>query len=234
MNYALVQNGTLMSWGSVPRSARRLDTQEWVLGLREADDATRASCGYLPIVNTPRPTLADGEEADSSYELVDGVPTQVWTVRAKSESEIQIETVAANEIDLKTKLRDFVGTIVAILDSRAADITAVNSAISAQITERDTALADVTTFTAARDAAQVVIDDAVSTAAQKNAARTDKAIALANLSAARHNVQAARLALDVLRLAKDQINDSAKVARATVALLRLVIGSDLLESTEGT
>jgi hypothetical protein len=137
-------------------------------------------------------------------------------------------------IDLHQKLRDFVGTIVAILDSRATDVAAVNDAISAQITERDTALADITAYTAARDAAQVVIDDVASTTAQKNAARTDKAIALANLSAARHNVQAARLALDVLRLAKGQISDSAKVARATVALLRLVIGSDLLESTEGT
>jgi hypothetical protein len=157
-----------------------------------------------------------------------------WDAASRTVVPSVASVVEVNEADLRTKLRDFVGTIGDILASRADDVATVNTAIAAQITERDAALADITTFMAARDAAQAVIDDVASTTAQKNAARTDKAIALANLSAARHNVQAARLALDVLRLAKDQINDSAKVARATVAVLRLVIGSDLLESTDNT
>jgi hypothetical protein len=152
-----------------------------------------------------------------------------------SEQVVQVDVTAeVVTLDLHQKLRDFVTVVTGQIASRSADIDVANTAITAQQTQRDTAIADIATFTAARDAAQVIIDDGVSTATQKTQARNDKAVALANLARAKDARQAALLALDVLRMQKDRINDSAAIAKATVALLRLVLGSDLLTDTAGT
>lgn len=108
-------------------------------------------------------------------------------------------------LDLHAKLRAF--------------LTAARDAIAAQIVARDANTADITAALASRDAAQAVIDNPASTGAQKNAARTDREFALIRLDAARHAKQVAALALEMLR--------------AQAALLRLVIGSDLLvENTD--
>lgn len=117
------------------------------------------------------------------------------------EVDVTAEVVA---LDMHAKLRAF--------------LASARDAIAAQVIARDAGTADIAAALAARDAAQAVIDNPASTGAQKNAARTDRELALIRLDAARHAKRAAALALDMLR--------------AQAALLRLVIGSDLL--TENT
>ena len=127
--------------------------------------------------------------------------------RIISEQIVEVDVTAeAVTLDIHTKLRAF--------------LAAAREAIAAQIVAHDTAIGDIAAALGARDAAQAVIDNPASTGAQKNAARTDREFALIRLDAARHAKQAAVLALDMLR--------------AQAALLRLVIGSDLLVKNTDT
>jgi hypothetical protein len=86
-DYALVTSDQIIRFG-VPPSARRLDNRAWVLGLPDASDALKAACGYLAVVTTPRPADTATETSDRSVQVINGVPTEVWTVRAKAADEL--------------------------------------------------------------------------------------------------------------------------------------------------
>ena len=86
-DYALVRNDTIERVG-LPPSARRLDTGAWVLGLDTAPDDLKAACGFLPITEVPRPADTATETFDFSRAVVGGVPTEVWTKRAKTADEL--------------------------------------------------------------------------------------------------------------------------------------------------
>lgn len=89
MTYAFIVNDVIQSVGALPRAARRQDSGAWVLGLRDyADEATRQACGYYAVTDTPQPSTAADEVAESTVELVDGVPTQQWTVRTLTDAEL--------------------------------------------------------------------------------------------------------------------------------------------------
>jgi hypothetical protein len=95
--YALVVDGEIRSVGGLPRAARRLDTGEWVLGFNEyADEATRVACGYVRVVDAVKPTDTDTVTFVRSLELVDGVPTVVWSEREFDKDEIAGKRVQAN------------------------------------------------------------------------------------------------------------------------------------------
>ena len=89
--HAHVIDNTIVATG-LPGSARRLDTGDWVLALGDADTATQEACGWYEVVDTPRPDDTDTTTHDQSYELVDGVPTVVWTERAKTDDELNPPT----------------------------------------------------------------------------------------------------------------------------------------------
>lgn len=88
MSYALVIDDTIVTTGGLPVSARRLDSGAWVLGLRDADSATQEACGWYAIVDTARPDDTATTTHDQLIELVAGVPTVVWTERAKTAEEL--------------------------------------------------------------------------------------------------------------------------------------------------
>lgn len=86
--HALVTSGAVHAVvNRLPLSARRIDTGQWVLGLADAPKELTEACGWYEVVDTPRPATADNEVATSSIELVDGVPTRVWTVRLHTPQE---------------------------------------------------------------------------------------------------------------------------------------------------
>jgi hypothetical protein len=72
MTYALVDGDTIESeHGSLPESARRLDTGDWVLGLREYGTVEQQqACGYFEVVDTPRPADTATDTYVRSLELV--------------------------------------------------------------------------------------------------------------------------------------------------------------------
>jgi hypothetical protein len=103
MSYALVIDGIIQTEGGLPRSARRLDTGAWVLGLREyGTPDVIAACGYVEVVATPRPADTDTVTYDRTLELVDGVPTVVWVQRAYTDGETASKVESSNAAQIRT------------------------------------------------------------------------------------------------------------------------------------
>lgn len=95
--YALVVDDAVVSTGRLPASARRLDTQEWVMGLATATVDLQQACGYLEVDEPARPTVTAQQTFDpDTIELVAGVPTRVFHVRAKTQAELDADTADAD------------------------------------------------------------------------------------------------------------------------------------------
>lgn len=79
-DYARIVNGSVdRVTGALPPSARRLDTQEWVLGLPDAPTALQEACGWFAVAEAPRPPDTDTTTHTSSVVLIAGAPTRTWT-----------------------------------------------------------------------------------------------------------------------------------------------------------
>lgn len=99
MSYAqIIDNAIVATRGTPPASARRLDTGQWVLALRDADTATQEACGWHEVVDVARPDDTDTTTHDRSIDLVAGVPTAVWTERAKTDDELNPPPTAEERI----------------------------------------------------------------------------------------------------------------------------------------
>lgn len=88
MSYVLVTDDTIQSIGGLPRSARRLDNDAWVMGLANASTEAQQACGWYEVADTDRPDDTATTTFDRSIELVEGVPTVVWTERDKTADEL--------------------------------------------------------------------------------------------------------------------------------------------------
>ena len=103
MTYAHITNGTVDTIGRLPNSARRTDTQQWVLGLATAPVELQRACGWYEVVDTPRPDDTPTTTTDRSVELVNGTPTVVWTQRNKTPDEIASDTATTNGETIRTQ-----------------------------------------------------------------------------------------------------------------------------------
>lgn len=101
--YALVISNAIQSVGGLPASARRLDTQEWVMGLANADPTFQQACGYYPVTDVPRPADTATTTFDRSVTLVAGVPTVVWTERPMTAPELANATANTNRATIQTQ-----------------------------------------------------------------------------------------------------------------------------------
>ena len=86
--HAYVTDGTIQAVGRLPRSARRLDTGQWILGLHDASVNLQQACGWYEVMDTDRPDDSPTTTHDRTVELVDGVPTVVWTERPLTDEEL--------------------------------------------------------------------------------------------------------------------------------------------------
>lgn len=107
MTYALVVGGTIQSTRSTPPpAARRLDTGAWVTPLDGAwTDPLAAACGWLPVVVVARPADTATHTSDYSVTLISGVPTETWTVRAKTQAELDSSAITTNTATLLAKAK---------------------------------------------------------------------------------------------------------------------------------
>lgn len=117
MTYALIIDNTIQSTGRLPESARRIDTDEWVMGLDTAPPDLLAATGWAEVVDTPRPDDTTTTTHDHSVELVNGTPTVVWTERAKTQDELDAETQQTNEGTLNQRADTAIGDLRTIRDS---------------------------------------------------------------------------------------------------------------------
>ena len=94
--------------GTPPPSARRLDTGQWVSppgGLAFGTVAEQQACGWYVVVETAAPTVTASQVAESTVTLPGGVPTRTWTVRAKTQAELDADLGQTNRTTIETQAR---------------------------------------------------------------------------------------------------------------------------------
>ena len=110
MTYALVTDDTIQQIGGLPKSARRLDNDAWVMGLANASTEAQQACGWYAVTDTARPGDTDTTTFDRSIELVAGVPTVVWTERDKTEAELNPPPTVEDQLaDLEAVIAALLG-----------------------------------------------------------------------------------------------------------------------------
>jgi hypothetical protein len=111
MIFAKIIDGTI-EIGRLPGSARRLNDGRWVMDLSDREE--REACGWFEVIQTARPSDTAETTSDRTIALVAGIPTVVWTVRPKTQAELDSDTQQAerkSEDDqarqMVTALRDY-------------------------------------------------------------------------------------------------------------------------------
>lgn len=101
--YAFVNNNIIERVPvNLPASARRLDNQAWVMGLRNATVADREACGYYVVTEVAQPTPPAGQVLNPvTYQLNAGRPLQVWTPRAMTTAELARAARITNALTLR-------------------------------------------------------------------------------------------------------------------------------------
>jgi hypothetical protein len=123
VSYAkVVDDAITETRGSLPNSARRLDTQEWVMGLATAPLDLQQATGWYEVIETPRPDDTDTTTYDRSIELVGNLPTEVWTARPKTQDELDADAATENRSAIQTNLEQDMLAMQAILDATNATI----------------------------------------------------------------------------------------------------------------
>lgn len=133
--YALVISNAIQSVGGLPASARRLDTQEWVMGLATADPTFQQACGYFPVTDVPRPADTATDTFDRSVQLVNGTPTVVWTQRPLTADELANVTANTNRTTIQTQAKTALAnnrTYLAIATPTTAQMRAQIDALTRQ------------------------------------------------------------------------------------------------------
>ena len=86
MSYCLVQDDTIVEGPGPLPDVWNDGTRDW--DLRPMSDAELADLGWLPVTEVPRPSDTETTTHDYSVQVVDGVPSEVWTERPKTPEEI--------------------------------------------------------------------------------------------------------------------------------------------------
>jgi hypothetical protein len=120
--YALVQDDEIVSVGPLPRTATKPNGS--TVYLRSASDEKLESLGYYEVVETPAPTPAQGNTVESTVELVNGIPTRVWTERPMTPEELLAQTRLANRTTLETNLDADIVTLQNTINTANATINA--------------------------------------------------------------------------------------------------------------
>ena len=134
MSYAYVTNNTVNAEaGRPPTSARRLDTGQWVLGLRDAPVLLQEACGWFAVTDTARPADTDTTTHDRTVELVNGTPTVVWTERPWTVEELAARQAAANASTIDTAITNALAELQAIVDAPAVPTVPAGTLTTAQL-----------------------------------------------------------------------------------------------------
>lgn len=124
MTHAFVKDGIIQATGQLMESARRLDTQEWVLGLFQASVELQQACGWFLVVEVARPIDTTTDTTERSVQLIDGVPTEVWVPRPWSVEELAQQASLANRSAIETNLTDDMVKMQTLIDVTNATLNA--------------------------------------------------------------------------------------------------------------
>ena len=130
MQYAKIENGTIAATGRPRGGDRRLDTGQWVTPYGNqwsADDLE--ACGWSEVVETARP---DGHVL-RSVELLDGVPTVVWSEVVLSAEDVALAAQKATDQAAKDAARAELEALASSDDPGLAALAAAVRALVATI-----------------------------------------------------------------------------------------------------
>lgn len=105
-----------------------LRRHEYVPSVWEAEII--APHGWLPIVTTDRPPDTATETHDYAVELVDGVPTEVWTPRSKTADELASEEAMVNTQQMVAESDPAVDKLIAVINALNAITDMTNASIN--------------------------------------------------------------------------------------------------------
>lgn len=96
--YLLVQNGAIVQPLRTPgaKEAKLLDGFLMAPPDGVWTDSLAAACGFLPVVEPPRPSITATQTFDpDTFAMVNGSPTRVYNVRNKTQAELDADAAAA-------------------------------------------------------------------------------------------------------------------------------------------
>lgn len=99
-------------------------------------DELAALCGFVPVVETAAPAVTAAQVAESTVQLVAGIPTRAWTVRAKTAAELAGDTANTNRGTLTTRASAALtgnASFLAIATPTAAQVAAQVKALTRQV-----------------------------------------------------------------------------------------------------
>ena len=132
--YAQVTANTITAEsGQLPLSARRLDTGQWVLGLRDAPVDIQQACGWFTVTDVARPADTDTTTNDRSLELVNGTPTVVWTSRAWTAEELTARQADTNRTTIDQAISDALAELQTLIDAPAVATVPDGTLTTAQL-----------------------------------------------------------------------------------------------------
>jgi len=70
-----------------------------------------AVCGFVVVVETAAPAVTASQVADSAVQLVNDVSTRVWTVRSKTQDELDADSQQANRATIEGRVTTLLGQL---------------------------------------------------------------------------------------------------------------------------
>jgi hypothetical protein len=102
MSYVHVTNGVIDS-GELRRPTKLFRVSDgarvlWWDGITEAE---LNACGWFAVVQVARPADTPTHTSDRSVTLVNGSPTETWTLRLKTQAELDADTARTNDATIR-------------------------------------------------------------------------------------------------------------------------------------
>lgn len=141
--YALMTTTGVDAVGPLPRAARRLDTGQWVTPPPDGwTDTLAAACGWLPVVESPRPADTATDTHEPTYTRDGAAVIQSWTPRPWTSDELAAQSQQAVSATLATDTEADLVKIQAAVDALAVllgDAATVGSVRAVMGTSTDAA-----------------------------------------------------------------------------------------------
>jgi hypothetical protein len=115
----------------VTAEGRWWDLRRHDIGVATWETDIIAPHGWLPIVRTERPPDTDTTTHAYSLELVDGVPTEVWTPRPWTPEELGSQEAAVNTQTMVAESDEAVDKLVLVVEALNAITDLTNAEINA-------------------------------------------------------------------------------------------------------
>ena len=137
MTFARIIGNTITKEArQLPRTARRFDTQQWVY-LPDATIAERQATGWFEVtVEADTHNPATEVASLGPVELVNGLPVRRYTVRAKTQAELDAETAAAADEVERDAARQAWSVLGEIVDGTTTLTAAQRDQLFARILRR--------------------------------------------------------------------------------------------------